>query len=179
MSIGGPVTVLLRNVLIEGNAARSFVAQGGGIWIGSGSLRLVDSTIRDNVAQGQTAMPATPDGGTALGGGINSNSAASVLIRGSTISGNVTSGTNAGGSNGNGGSSLGGGIWAGGPLHIESSTVSGNAALDPGAPTGGGAFGIARGGGIAPGRTTAASGSRGTGGAASAKPALPSSPMRT
>jgi CSLREA domain-containing protein len=154
VAVGGPVAATLRNVVIEGNASRTFAAQGGGIWLGNGSLRLLDSTVRNNLAAGEQ-HPAVLDGGSGLGGGIYSGSdQSSILIRGSTLSGNATTAANGksvdGGPGGHGGSSIGGAILPFGDLHVESSTISGNTALSPGAGGGGGGLpGGSIGGGIA------------------------------
>ncbi len=161
MALGGAVVMTLREVDVAGNLVHSTQAQGGGIWAGSGaSLRVIDSTVRNNQATGDPFPPGYQDGGSGVGGGIFAGG--TLLMRGSTVAGNSTAGANGkdgagGGAGGNGGSSFGGGIYGfggstgSGGLVIESSTIAGNAALNPGGAGGGtpsGTPGQGRGGGV-------------------------------
>jgi CSLREA domain-containing protein len=153
LATSGPLQVTLIGVTIEGNAARCFSPQGGGVWSGK-SLRVIDSTISNNVAIGQQTA-GFPDGGSGAGGGIFAAYEGSLLMRGSTIVGNSTAGANGksndGGQGGNGGNSQGGGIFAGGEVNIESSTITDNGALSPGSAGGGASSGFpgkGQGGGV-------------------------------
>lgn len=144
LAASGPMVMTLREVTIEGNAARCFSPQGGGVW-GGRSLRVIDSTIRNNIAVGQQAT-GFPDGGAGQGGGIFSGYEASLFMRGSTVAGNSTAGANGksgeGSPGGHGGNSQGGGIFAGGEVNIESSTIANNGALNPGSAGGGNPSGV-------------------------------------
>lgn len=115
----------LERVRVTGN--RAFL--GGGIFVGSGTLRLVESIITWNVAEqgegggvfveeptslleiiGSTISDNVAD----FGGGVHSSG--TVVIEGSTISGNVAG--------------SGGGLRMLGDLVMEGTTISGNAADD-------------------------------------------------
>jgi CSLREA domain-containing protein len=144
IAASGPLVLTLIEMTIQGNAARCFSAQGGGIWSGK-ALRVIDSTIQGNVAQGQQ-IAGFPDGGGGAGGGIFAQYEGSLIMRGSTVVGNSTAGANGksgeGGPGGNGGGSAGGGIFAGSEVNIESSTITDNGALNPGVGGGGTPSGI-------------------------------------
>jgi len=109
----------LRNSVVSGNQAglTTVPAFGGGVFVGSGTLKMYDSTLSGNKSGTSGAFGYS--GGAFVVG--------SILISGSTISGNIAT-------------ARGGGLSAGGPgssATISNSTISGNSAL---AGVGGGAL---------------------------------------
>ena len=93
LSIGAGIVdvgrlTLIRTLVADNVAAgRTMVANGGGIWTatnsGPGSLTLIDSTVRNNVARA-----AAPYGRFAEGAGIDVQDGEALVVRNSTISDN-------------------------------------------------------------------------------------------
>ncbi|MGZ4250670.1 MAG: choice-of-anchor Q domain-containing protein [Solirubrobacteraceae bacterium] len=137
-------TLMLRNVLITGNAAGDAFDSttpgggGGGIYSSPGaSLTIEDSTISDNRAgNGADGAPSggtgTDGGGGGSGGGIESLVGTMLTIERSTISGNHAGNGGAGGDGTAGGAGgrggYGAGIIDGQSATISDSTISGNVA---------------------------------------------------
>jgi hypothetical protein len=114
-----------------GNGGSGGNAAGGGIYLASGSLNLVNDQVAGNVAQGG-AGGAGGDGGNGFSVFSNGNGTLNVGFRFGT-GGN-------GGNGGNGGSGKGGGVYvASGSLSIVNSSISDNAAM--GGPGGRGGSG--------------------------------------
>jgi trimeric autotransporter adhesin len=99
----GDADVVIRRSRIVGNQS---TGDGGGLYLGAGSARVLDTTIANNQA---------PFGG----GGIHTDASLPVVIRDSTLSDNETSGE-------------GGGIEAFSRVVVTNSTLAGNVAFDDG-----------------------------------------------
>jgi len=148
-------TVTITSCAITRNKATesgSSQGSGGGIFVQSGTLDLVSSTVSGNIAQGGNGTIAGR-GGPAYGGGIFLYKGATAILTNSVISGNKAlggiggnggngangvkgTGSNpgnagsAGGDGGIGGAAHGGGILSlSGYLTINGSTISGNFAM--------------------------------------------------
>ena len=107
--IGGDGNTLVRNTNFDGNTA----VEGGGLWNGSGVLRVQGSTIANNEATG--------DDLTQGGGGLFNNGGGTIVVeRESFVTGNLATGT----------AGSGGGIsnQDGGNLYVNNSTISANVA---------------------------------------------------
>ena len=104
--ITGPGNSQFVGVTLINNVA---AAEGGGLWNGSGTMRVAGSTLGGNVASGDDADQ---------GGGALFNAGGTLIVRGSTLVNNLADGT----------SGSGGGILSdvGGTLQVFDSTLSGN-----------------------------------------------------
>ena len=108
---------------VSGNVAQGDGAQGGGIYNG-GTLTMVGSTVSANHAAAGTST------GIARGGGVASNGTAT--LANCTISGNLS-----GNADSAFGRAVGGGVYSGSDLSLTNCTITDNAAAEEG---GGGVF---------------------------------------
>lgn len=112
---GGIQAVLDADIVVKRSrlVGNQSTGDGGALYLGAGSARVIDTTIADNRA---------PFGGA----GIHTDASSPVVIRDSTLSGNVTSGE-------------GGGIEAFSRVVVVNSTLTGNEAFGDGGGIYGGA----------------------------------------
>ena len=110
--IGGTGNLTARTSLVRGNSATS---EGGGIWVGSGTVTVSGGTIADNTASGVTS--------TEGGGGLYADGG-TLLIDGATITDNLAISEEEGAA-GSGGGIL---LSTGSSLSLNASTLTGNMA---------------------------------------------------
>ncbi len=143
-------TLELRNITLS----NGYVNGDGGSIVNDGTLTIVNSVLRDNIAdeRGYDDTGASAVGGNPSGGAIKNNSSGILSITRTTFANNLADGsafTTAGGS-AIGGIPQGGALFNFGTVDITDSTFSGNVVDGSSSGTGGGSFigGIPQGGAI-------------------------------